>query len=69
MVDAPVRFPECAGAEEYWTGLWETSDAEFIALVERVSPCLLVLAERGVVGVRELPLEMVQPVQLDRRRI
>lgn len=61
LVDAPVRFPECGGAQEYWTGLWDMSDEDYIALVERVSPCLLALVESGAVEVWELPMEIIAP--------
>lgn len=60
-----LRFPECGAAEELWDGSYYTlPDAEFVAFVESLQPCVQGLIESGEVRAIELG-EIGRPECLD----
>jgi hypothetical protein len=66
-VPAHFRYPECGVAELYWDGLYDTSDAEFVAAVEAASPCFLALVESGELTVWDVAGELIAPECLEGR--
>ncbi len=61
QVPVTMRFPECGLAEAYWTGYYQYSDADFIALVTKSAPCFTDKVATGVITEYEVPFEVVKP--------